>query len=72
MEKERYLIAVGSWGVRDFIATEKEAEEWRIHKARWEGSPAMKITYKDFIKLTEEAIKKHWAWKMILIHQTLY
>lgn len=58
--KEHWVIAVSSWGTLYAIGTEQEAEEWRCHKARWEGSVAIKrlatekeIDSEDFINLSE-------------------
>lgn len=63
---ERWLIAVGGgWGVRDCMLTEHSAEGWRKMKANWEHAPAIKMRYADFIKLTDEEIEKHWAYKMM-------
>jgi hypothetical protein len=63
--KEVWMIAVGSWGVRRMECTEEEAEEWRSHKANWEHSPAQKIKLDDFIKLSNEEIELNWAYKDI-------
>lgn len=65
MNKDRWLIAIGSWGVIDEQYTELEAEEMRVHKSNWEQSLAKKIKYNDFLKLSEEEIERHWAYRMI-------
>lgn len=42
MKNEHWVINVSNWGTLYAFGTEKEAEEWRKHKARYEGSPATK------------------------------
>lgn len=65
-KKQKWFIAIGhDWGVIEEDYTEKEAEEMRIHKAQWEGAPAIKITEENFLKLKDEEIEKNWAYKMI-------
>lgn len=42
MNKEYWYIYVANWGDGLFYGTEEEAEEVRVHKARWEQSIARK------------------------------
>lgn len=37
-----WAINATSWGIRLFEGTEAKAEEWRAHKANWEGCVAWK------------------------------
>ena len=37
-----WKIDVASWGTLWARGTEEQAEEWRVHKARWEGCVARK------------------------------
>lgn len=47
-EKKLWRITVGGgYGSFEFEGTEEEAEEMRIHKARWEGAVARKEEIKD-------------------------
>lgn len=39
---EKWKIRVQGYGTFDFTGTEAEAEEMRIHKARWEGGVGLK------------------------------
>lgn len=41
-EGEKWRIRVSGYGTFDFTGTREQAEEMRIHKARWEGGTAMK------------------------------
>lgn len=42
MSSTYWKIDVADWGVLWAIGTEEHAEEWRRHKANWEGCPARK------------------------------
>lgn len=68
-KRERWYIAVGSWGVIVARVTELKAESLRCHKAKWEHSPAVKIRAIAFNKLTDEEVNHHWAYKMIRDHK---
>lgn len=68
MDKQEWLVAVAYWGVVDFAASEKEAEEWRANKARWEASPAKKIKLSEFKSLSKKEIDRHWAYRMMENH----
>ena len=39
---KHWVIEVPAWGTLYAIGTEAQAEEWRVHKARWERSVARK------------------------------
>lgn len=41
-EKRFWIITVAGWGSRALYGTEAEAEEWRAHKAQWEGGVGRK------------------------------
>lgn len=37
-ERSFWIITVVGWGTRALYGTEAQAEEWRAHKAQWEGA----------------------------------
>lgn len=39
---QHWVIEVSTWGELHAIGTEDQAEEWRRHKAEWEGGAATK------------------------------
>lgn len=43
----KWKIRVQGYGTFDFEGSEHEAEEMRLHKARWEGGSAMKWRVED-------------------------
>ena len=51
LEKQVWLISVEKWGNMLFIGTEKEAEQTRNDKGRWEASNSTK-------KLLESGMKR--------------
>ena len=42
LANETWVITVAGYGSFDFHGTEREAEEMRRHKSRWEGAVATK------------------------------
>lgn len=59
---DRWKIRIAGYGTFDFIGTEKEAEEMRVHKARWEGAMGVKwrTTNQTEVDLLQEQIAGFW------------
>lgn len=53
MKEKHWVIKVSCWGTIYAVGTEVQAEEWRAHKADWEGCPAHKRL------ATDEEISTH-------------
>lgn len=42
-----WVVCVRDWGSVAIIGSETQAEDFRVHKARWEGCPAWKLCVRD-------------------------
>ena len=54
-----WRIDVSGWGTLWAVGTEAEAEEWRKHKAGWEGSVARKR------EVSEDALPDDESWRVL-------
>jgi hypothetical protein len=55
MRRRWWLVSLSAWGCKAAWGTEAEAEEWRVHKARWEREVAVKVPTKLRRKVKDES-----------------
>ena len=45
--QEWWIVLVRDWGSVAILGSEKQAEDFRVHKSRWEYCPAWKVRLRD-------------------------